>query len=96
MNIKEIEEAKGWLSALDIKSEYEATNKELILQHIEQLENKVTKLEEIKDKHLQKIVDALVVKKDLSVEKNNEFKKIIADNIDLTILELRIKLAEEF
>ena len=38
MNKKEIENAKGWLSALDIKSEFEAISKEIILQYIEQLE----------------------------------------------------------
>lgn len=47
---KELEEAKGWLSALDIKSEYGATNKELILQAIENsisrevIEKKLTEL----------------------------------------------------
>ena len=45
MNKEEIEKAKGWLSALDIKSEFEAILKEIILQYIEQLEqeNKVLK-----------------------------------------------------
>lgn len=41
---EEIEEAKGWLSALDIKSEYGATLKEILLQYIEQLETKEQKL----------------------------------------------------
>lgn len=66
------------------------------LEYIEQLESNLKKSGEKGDKYLQKLVDALVVKKDLSPEKNNEFKKIIADNIDLTTLELRIKLTEEF
>lgn len=35
---EEIEKAKGWLSALDIKSEFEAISKEIISQYIEQLE----------------------------------------------------------
>ena len=35
---EEIEEAKGWLAALDIGSEYGATSKEIILSYIEQLE----------------------------------------------------------
>lgn len=96
MSIKEIEESKSWLVSLDVKSEYEAISKEILLQYIKQLENKVKESEDIEDKYLQKIVDTIVVKKDLSLEKNDEFKKIIADNIDLTILELRIKLAEEF
>lgn len=41
---EEIEEAKGWLSALDIKNEYGATLKEILLQYIEQLETKEQKL----------------------------------------------------
>ena len=32
---KELDEAVNWLSALDIKSEYEATNKESILNYID-------------------------------------------------------------
>ena len=35
---EEIEKAKGWLSALDVKSEFEAISKEILLQYIEQLE----------------------------------------------------------
>ena len=38
---EEIENAKGWLSALDIKSEFEAISKEIISQYIEQLENQI-------------------------------------------------------
>ena len=38
---EEIEKAKGWLSALDIKSEFEAISKEIISQYIEQLENQI-------------------------------------------------------
>ena len=38
MNKEEIEKAKGWLSSLDIKSEFEAISKEIILQYIDQLE----------------------------------------------------------
>lgn len=38
LNKKEIKKAKGWLSALDIKSEFEAISKEIILQYIAQLE----------------------------------------------------------
>ena len=34
---EEIEKAEGWLSALDVKSEFEAISKEIILQYIKQL-----------------------------------------------------------
>ena len=99
MSKEEIEEGKAhlkWLSDNGILSSEDERHIENVLNYIEQLENKLKESEEIKDKYLQKLVDALVVKKDLSPEKNNEFKKIIADNIDLTTLELRIKLTEEF
>ncbi len=45
MDKEEIKKAKGWLSSLNINSEYEAISKEIILSHIEQLENKVKELE---------------------------------------------------
>ena len=38
---EEIEKAKGWLSALDVNSEFEASSKEIILSYIEELEEKV-------------------------------------------------------
>lgn len=46
---EEEKKAIGWLSALDIKSEYEATNKEIILNFIEK-----------QDKMINEIVDAIV------------------------------------
>ena len=41
MSKEEIEKAKGWLSALDVNSEFEASSKEILLQYIEVLENKI-------------------------------------------------------
>ena len=35
---EEIEKAKGWLSALNVNSEFEASSKEILLSHIEELE----------------------------------------------------------
>ena len=49
MSKEEIEKAKGWLSALDIKSEFEAILKETLLQYIEQLEQENNKLNKIID-----------------------------------------------
>ena len=46
---EEEKKAIGWLSALDIKSEYEATNKEIILNFIEK-----------QDKMINEMVDAIV------------------------------------
>ena len=44
---EEIEKAKGWLSALDINSEFEAISKEILLQYIKQLEQENSKLNKI-------------------------------------------------
>ena len=65
---EEIEKAKGWLSALDIKSEFEAILKETLLQYIEQLEisnkeldrenNRLEKIELERDK-ANKIIDLM-------------------------------------
>ena len=38
MSKEEIEKAKGWLSGVDVNSEFEASSKEISLQYIEQLE----------------------------------------------------------
>ena len=46
---EEIEKAKGWLSALDIKSEFEAISKEIISQYIEQLEQENNKQNKVID-----------------------------------------------
>ena len=51
---EEIEKAKGWLSALDIKSEFEAISKEIILQYIDQLEQENKNLEMVLEIELDK------------------------------------------
>lgn len=43
--------AIGWLSALNIKSEYEATNKEILLNYIDKLADRIKELEEINEEH---------------------------------------------
>ena len=42
-------EAFGWLSALDIKSEYEATNKETLLNLIQNQDTEINKLKKTND-----------------------------------------------
>ena len=61
LNKEEIEKAKGWLSALDVKSEYEAILKEIILSYIEELEQKNRKKDKIIDEMTNKIFEEGVV-----------------------------------
>lgn len=90
------EEIQPHIELVKLK-EYKANSTEkALVTYIEQLENKLKESEEIKDKYLQKIVDTLVVKKELDDNKNNKLKQIISNNIDLDVYNLRIKLAEEF
>lgn len=51
---EETEMAKAWLSSLDVKSEYEAISKEIILSYIEQLEIDNKNLNMILEKGLNK------------------------------------------
>lgn len=65
------------------------------LKYIEQLETKEQKLTEINDKYLQKLVYALTpTQHALGDNYNNEFKKIIADNIDLETCKIKRLLKE--
>lgn len=63
--------------------------------YIEQLETEEQKLIEINDKYLQKLVYALTpTQHALGDNYNNEFKKIIADNIDLETCKIKRLLKE--
>ena len=53
---EEIEKAKGWLSALDIKSEYEEISKEIMLQYIDQLEQENKSQNKIIDEMAEQLV----------------------------------------
>lgn len=52
---EEIERAKGWLSALDVNSEFEAISKEIILSYIEELEKENSK----QNKMIDEMVDCI-------------------------------------
>lgn len=98
MSKEEIEEGKAhlkWLSDNGILSSEDERHIENVLNYIEQLENKLKESEEIKDKYLQKLIDALIAKKDLSSEENDKIKQIIANNIELSTWELRLKIMNE-
>lgn len=44
-----INEAIGWLSALEVNSEYEASSKEILLSYIDELEDRIKELEKEQD-----------------------------------------------
>lgn len=68
---------------------------DLLKSELEQLETNNKKLIETNDKYLQKLVYALTpTTHELSTYNNNEFKQIIADNIDLETCKIRRKLKE--
>ena len=76
LNKEEIEKAKGWLSALDISSEFEASSKEIILQYIVQLENQI-KAQEMEHKYDVNIIDEV---KGESVKLYKEIRQLEQEN----------------
>ena len=74
LNEEEIEKAKGWLSALDIKSEFEAISKEKLLQYIDELEEYLEKI----SKQLDNIaIDQIPIGIAELQQENNKQSKII-------------------
>ena len=71
---EEIEKAKGWLSALDIKSEFEAISKEIILSYIEELKLQNQTLEVIHECDIDEIYQLETEKQKLieTLEKANK------------------------
>jgi len=75
---KELEEVVNWLSALDIKSEYEATNKESILNYIDKIQKENSKLKKSNEVYINSIQSiASVLSKDY-IEKD-KIKEILKD-----------------
>ena len=74
LNEEEIEKAKGWLSALDIKSEFEAILKETLLQYIDQLELEVRATEKVHEYDIKMIdeVKGEAVKLYKKIDKQNK------------------------
>ena len=83
---EEIEKAKGWLSALDIKSEFEAIWKEIILQYIDQLEGYLERI----SKQLDNVaIDQIPIGITELQQENNKLNKIIDEMVEqLTTLAL--------
>ena len=65
---EEVEEVIGWLCASDIKSEYEATNKEIILNLIEKQSKEIENQKEKRENQKQELA--------ILNEKQKEFNKL--------------------
>ena len=74
-----IEEKKaiGWLSALDIKSEFEATNKEIILNLIEKQDKMIDLMADRITELIEKVYDSKYNKKDVI----DIFKNLAVNNL---------------